>query len=281
LNLYETLANVKADLDPVSATTHDAALLRYLEAASRAIDLYCYRHFFVRSETRYQTPAIPQRVILDDDLLVATTMTADSEQDGTYDGETWTEDTDFWLVPRNGWPKHSMEITEFGSYTFRGGRHNLKIVGQWGYGDGLSATPYTDSGFTGTLATTTGTTLTADSDPSATVKVGHTILIGTEQMYVSAISDTSVTVTRGVNGTTAAAHSEAAINVYKYPAPVSQMCAWLARQYFKDRRNSPEMSQERIGDYFYTRLATAVDNQQRRVLGPFVRAHVPGEVTFA
>ena len=50
------------------------------------------------------------------------------------------------------------------------------------------------------------------------VKVGDTLLIGSEQLYVTAISTDDLTVERGVNGITAATHADlTAISRFVYP----------------------------------------------------------------
>lgn len=272
MNTYGTLAQVKADL-VITGTSEDSNLLRYLESASRAIDRYCARWFYVQSAARFQTAVEVGRkrqILLDADLLSVSAFAADTENDGTYDGESWVESTDYWLTPYNGWPKLTVEETGFGNYFLALTDRLYKLTGQWGYGDGESATPYTASGLTGTVASAGGTTITASADASTTIYAGHTLLIGSEQVYVTAVSGTSITVKRGMNGTTATSHSAVAMNIYRYPADVQQFAVWMAGSEFKDRGKG-EMSQERMGDYFYTRMVNGVDKKLLRVLGPYRR----------
>lgn len=270
MNDYATLSAVKADLG-IAVSTHDAILSGFIEASSRGIDRFCHRHFFVETKTRWFTPRWSTAVLFDDDLLSVTALTTDSEADGTYDGETWVEDTDFWLVPYANFPKSRAEITAFGNFAFSNVRRNVQVVGEWGYGDGTDATPYTLSALTATVADASTTTLTASADATSLIFAGQTLLVGLEKMYVSVVSDVTVTVTRAVNGTTAAEHDAlSAINIYDYPAGIKRMCSWLAGSEFK-QRNTQGMAQERMGDYFYTKLATEVSEQQRRVLSPYQR----------
>ena len=65
---------------------------------------------------------------------------------------------------------------------------------------------------------------TFDRDPSGTdLQVGHTVLMGTEQMFVSSASGTRFTVIRAVNGSTGASHGSGdTIEVYEYPAPIRE-----------------------------------------------------------
>ena len=64
----------------------------------------------------------------------------------------------------------------------------------------------------------------------------QTILIDSEQLYITAISGNTLTVQRGVNGTTAATHSGgAAVNNYVYPELVVQAFLDIAKQIFRNR----------------------------------------------
>ena len=61
-------------------------------------------------------------------------------------------------------------------------------------------------------------------------------MIDSEQLYITAISDNTLTVQRGVNGTTAATHSGgAAATRYDYPELVVQACLDIAKLTFRNR----------------------------------------------
>lgn len=270
MNHYIPLEHLKADIG-VTDTTEDAELFRYIEAASREIDAHAGRRFFVQTATKYVTPNSAGMVLFDDDLLSVSALTTDSETDGTYDGETWAQDTDFWLVPYNSFPKYAAELTFEGSYTFANLRRNVKIVGEWGYGTGLTATPYTTLSATvsGSHNPTT-TTLTASA--ADVILAGQTLRVGSEQMFVESVNGAACTVKRGVNGSTAASAANAdPIAVYEYPRMVSRACAILASCYFKERQLSPGMQQERIGDYFYSRAQQEFRTAMGHQLAPFTR----------
>ena len=270
MNCYATLNDVKADLG-ITATSEDTNILRYIEAVSRAIDRYCSRRFYVGTETRYQTPARvfdTTKLMFDDDLLSVTTFSADSEGDGTYDGETWTENTDYWLQPFNVFPKLGAILTAFGNYGFVVTDRYIKVVGNWGYGDGRSATPYVSA--SANLTATDGSTTAPTVSAIGGIKVGHTLLVESEQIYVSAISGTTLTVRRGMNGTSGASHAAKAAYIYEYPADIRQFCAWMSATEFKNR-NKGGFMQERMGDYFYMRMVNDIDKAMLRILGPFIR----------
>ena len=271
-NLYATLASLKTLLG-ITATTYDADLLGYLEAASRWVDAACLRHFYVETGTRYFDGTRTDDLPLDDCMSV-TSFLADSEVDGTFDGETWTEgdEEDYVLSPLNGWPKMGAMANSWGDYAFSAARRRYKVTGQWGYGDGESATPYDASGITVTLATTTGTTATLSAE--GTIKAGHTLLVESEQLYVAAVTSDGTkqaTVTRGVNGTTAATHAAKAASVYRYPRNVQRYTVLLAGDAYNGM-DELGMESEGIGTYRY-KVGKAADRlvQESRILGPFVR----------
>lgn len=266
-NLYTTLDAVKGPLGFSSITTHDAALLALIEQASRAVDVDCNRHFYAETAVRLFDVKRRDRVAVDD-LLAVTTLETDGELDLTYD-TTWTA-SDYFFNPPNSYPKTLIVAHPTGTYTFTVGERALRVTGSWGFGDGKRAAPWDSVGATGTVATTNGTTLTLSV--SAAVKVGETILCETEQMYVSAVSGTSATVTRGVNGTTAATHSTAALSRAAYPASVVAMTEYMARAMFSEI-GKENIVQERIGEYSWMahQRPRVMEEQMLRVLGPFRR----------
>ena len=273
-NYYMTVPTLRSRLG-ISGTASDTQIAESIERASRYVDSLTKRYFYTETATRYiDTGESAASLLLLADLLVATTVTTDSELDGTYDGETWTENNDFWLWPSNSWPKNALEITGFGSYGIaKNARRYIKIVGTWGYGDGESSSPWTATAITGTVATTTGTTLTLSAD--GTIERGHTIKIGTEQMFVSATATGNATVTRGVNGTTAAAHSTAIISTANYPALIVGACQAFGITAFR-KIGGEEFESEGIGDYRYKRFsASNQEMRDRRLVSSFVHSVIP------
>jgi len=277
MNLYATLDDLKARLD-ITAATDDAVLLAYLEAASREVDNLCHRHFYVETATRYFDTKSSFSKLPIDDVLSVTTFTTDSELDGTYDGETWTEGAtnDFTLWPWNSWPKMEVDVAVGGDYSFpKKVDRFVKIVGSFGYGDGQSATPYDAAGVTVTVANGVLTTITVSAND--VIEPGHTILAGTEQMYVSAVGVLSFTAERGVNGTTAAAQAGAAASIYRYPKLVTQAVEIAAGDLYNNE-GTEGFSSERIGDYSYQKLTNRGDAMIKEVLGRFVGSYIKAVV---
>ena len=236
-NCYCTLAELKSRT-AIPDTVDDTNLKAVLESVSRQIDRYCDRRFFVETRTRYYMPDCATRLDVDDLLSVSTSgLTTDDDGDRTYEN-TWAT-TDYDLEPVNApyespaRPYRYLTVTPNGDYTFPTGlAKSVKIVGSWGFYQYLQSLDVLGAAITSTTATTFTATSGTGYSP------GQTILIGTEQMHVQSVSGTTITVTRGANGTTAATALNAAV-VYAYSYPmVNEACLLQCARIFA-RRNSP------------------------------------------
>lgn len=270
MNCYSDLVTVKDRLQ-ITATTWDTMLLEMLNSASRIIDNYCNRHFYVKSETRYFNGAVPLQI---DDLLSIDTdgLTTDEDGDATFENTFAT--TDYILYPLNKFPKTKIELSADSNYgSFGYTKKGCSIAGKWGYGDGDSATPYTDSGDevedTGGIETDDTTITVTDADNFAP---GQTILIESEQCYISAYdtSANTLTVTRAVNGTTAAEHDkDTTIYIYDYPDDIAQATLQMAERYYETKGRV--FKSEKLGDYSYTMDGLTVEDIKTRLLGVYRR----------
>ena len=238
-----------------SGWTSDAgSIRRILEAVSRRIDDYCGGGTFgpltetrfydigsgsLRDSPQYQTVAItddiktsmstPGVVPLDGWIVSPTTVTAYGATDRAT-SETLTEgyNADFWLMPYNSAPKTILKLNEDTTKGFDAGQQTLSILGSWGYtADTVSVT--TSDAIGSTTATSASVTSATDLGPA------QTILIDSEQLYITAISGNTLTVERGVNGTTGATHSTVTVYRYDYPELVVQAALDLAKIVFRDR----------------------------------------------
>jgi len=188
------------------------------------------------------------RIPLDDWLLSPTTVTA---YDGSARGssETLTEGiaNDFLLEPYNRSPKNLLKLSEETSKSFSGGQQTLTILGSWGWQDEKSTAISTFDA----IGSTTTTSLSVAS--GASTYAGYTVLVDTEQMYVESVSSNTLTVVRGVNGTTSATHSGGASYYrYLYPSDVVDTCLEIARNRWRSRE---------VGT---TQLIGSGDNQMTR-----------------
>ena len=141
---YCNISDVKGVLG-ITATTDDTVIRKICEASSRSIDSYCNRYFYTQSATRYFDGAI--RLWLPD-LLSITGLKTDEDGDGTF--ENTFAITDYILYGAgledslNTYPRTRIEISVDSDYSsFASGiKKGVQIVGVWGYGDGISATPH-------------------------------------------------------------------------------------------------------------------------------------------
>ncbi len=245
---YATIADLKGILG-ITATTDDTIMRKICESSSRAIDRYTGRYFHTTKETKYFDGATRLWI---PDLLSIDTSGLKTDEDGDLDYDNTLATTDYILYPLNGYPKTRIEIDPNGDYSsFASGiKKGVSIAGTWGYGDGITATPYIED-------TTIAEDLTAgeaavDVTSVTNLSPGNVLLIGSEQYYIYSIATLTLTTEPGVNGTTEATHSSGApVNIYQYPADIRQACIDLAVDLYQNRAKRG-IESERIGDYSYT-----------------------------
>lgn len=224
MNGYARLGDVKDDVTGLSAAVTagtDESYLRDIADASRAFDNDCNgRHFYADQATRYFRGDGTRTLYLPHDLISVTTLAVDTNGDGTAD-LTLVEGTDFWLRPEaageRGNPYWQVDLIPWGTQLayWPSTEHAIAITGLWGW-----SYEKEDTGLTATVADASGTTVTTSAAASSLVYPGDTIVIEDEQLYVSAVNGTTVTVQRGINGTTAAAHSAKTLYVRRYPRDI-------------------------------------------------------------
>ena len=265
MNLYCDLATFKARLGITSAAD-DAMLLTLLHNVSRAIDAYAGRAFSVQTETRYfDGSASP--LFFDRDLIAVTTFKSDDNNDGAWE-PTWPA-SDYELLPYNAPHKTAIAVTTWGT---RGNflpaqQKAIELAGRWGYEETYDASGATIN--EGGTFSASDATLTVSN--GALFKTGQTIKLDSEQLYVSAISTNDLTVTRAVNGTTAATHADGtAISIYRYPQSIVEACIIAASQHWSRRAAGFVISS---GDGQAAPLAE-LDATARGLLLPYRRLHV-------
>jgi len=241
-----------------SGWTSDAIILRrILETASLRIDDYVgMQSFGARTDTKYFDigtgssrdtvqlyeyagnntdigvgDRLVQSIPLGAWLVSPSTVTSYSGTDRTT-SETLTEgyNNDFFLTPYNSTPKIELKMNEDTAKALNAGQQTLSIAGTWGYSNDTTGALTTTGAITSTSVVSWGVNDATD------LEVATTILVDTEQMYITGISSNTLTVERGVNGTTAATHtSGASVYTYIYPSDVVQACLDLGRIFFRDR----------------------------------------------
>ena len=255
---YASIADVKGVLG-ITATTDDVTIRKIVEAASRSIDQYTNRTFVTSTATKIFDGNVELWI---PDLLSITTLKTDEDGDYDYDNTYDTGDYILYGVgiedTLNTYPKIRIEIDPNGDYSsFASGyKKGVQIAGVWGYGDGISATPYiADTTITEDLtAGESAIDVTAVTNLSA----GQLILIGSEQYYIYSIATTTLTVEPGVNGTTQAIHSSGAtIYIYQYPSDIRQACIDLSVALYQNR-SKQGLQSEHIGDYSWVASGTSL-----------------------
>lgn len=263
---YATLYQARQYLGlSATETGDDTKLETFAQQSSRSIERYCRRRFDVRYETRLLDYPIAARsafgvysaemfvaqmnaagdlgqgrLKVDDDLLSVSELLNGEE--------TEVVASDYVLEPANVYPKHSIRLKSgSGLYWLPDSDGNreqvISVTGLWGYHD-----RYSDA-WVNSLDTVQNNPLTAiatsltvsDGDGLAgdgaanRFQAGQLIQIESEFLEVSYVSSNTLTVVRGANGSTAAAHAQGtAISIYR-PMPdvvlaATRLIAWRYRQ---------------------------------------------------
>jgi hypothetical protein len=154
------------------------------------------------------------------DLLTVTSMAVDQDADGVYE-TMLTIGSDAFLWPNNPEPNEpyrGIQLNPLGSLiAYPTGPRRVQIAGVWGYSQEAEATGQTIQDALGIDTSVTAITVL---DGSA-IDPGDTLVIDAEQMDVASVTPTVVTVTRAINGTTAAIHANGtAISRRRFPRDV-------------------------------------------------------------
>ena len=221
------------------------------------------------------------QVLLVPDLISVDSngLKTDDNKDRTFE-TTWAT-TDFLLLPSNADPT-SADNPESRAYTkvevdtdagtkadWPVGRQTVQIAGQWGWWRHLKRASETANAIAD--ASTTSVTVSSRTD----VEAGHTLLIDSEQLHVESYSGNTLTVVRGTNGTTAAAHSGgAAIDIYEYPGPVVEATIIQAARLWR-RKDSAYSAAIGFPETGQARVFNRLDPDVQLLLGQY-RKHALG-----
>lgn len=209
---YTTRAIVKSQYLDVTQTTDDALITDIVKDVSRQIDAVSNRRFAPFIQTRYFDTPLGYDLYFDTDLFSVTSIT-------NGQGAALTA-SDYKLYPLNESPKQKATIIKSTGLEWQmNGTSDpegaISVAGAWCYArDG----GWIDSGAVlGVGANDTTTSLTVTTGK---INVGQLVKIDDEYLYVTAVtvstSDT-LTVVRGVNGSTAASHLISAALYYWQP----------------------------------------------------------------
>ncbi len=254
LTMGEMMPNVYGDLTTLKSAaflnapddTRDERLLGMLETASRWIDGYCDRHFFTtQGERRFDGTGRVTLVVTD--LVSADEVRVRQGSTGRWIG--WNSG-DWLAYPLNAAPTepdgrpYTRIVATAGGRRFPLSRGGVIIAGAWGYGDVREDTGLQVSGAGAATEDTEIAVAAPGGAPAVSLSSGHTVRIGNEQMYVTNAVDgqdaTTLTVRRGVNGTTPAMHAaNSGVSVYRYPAAVTEACLQQVALWWRERLGAP------------------------------------------
>lgn len=248
MNEYASIEDVKSTLD-VTGTGDDTLLRGFLTAACRMWDDWTFRRFYPEVKTRYYDhPNVRDTTLLklNANLLEITTLT-------TANATVTVAAADYnlmWAEGYDGPPWNRIQLDPQGDQVYfewstTPAKANA-VTGTWGWHDDW-ANAWLNSGDTlkSAVTSTSATTLTLNSVTGADghgnsprFKQQQILKIDSEYLYVVSKDTTghTLTVIRGVNGTTAATHSlGATVYVYQPPAMVRQVAVRLATFLYRQK----------------------------------------------
>lgn len=271
---YTTVADLRATYLKSNQVTDDVLLLDMIRAVSRDIDRLSVKRFYPRIETRYlDPPFLSAQALVDGDargypLPRYRELALDVGEDGWLLAVTTLANGDgtsiasskYNLVPKNSTPYYAIKLKQAADVSWEpdsDGNYEqvIALTGVWGYHNDY-AHAWEDTLGTvqnATEITAGGTSLLVQTGK---VKAGYLLKIGTEYLYVSALTvaatDTA-TVVRGVNGSTAAAHANGtAISRWAVSAELELLCRQAAAATYKLRDNPSGETVSIDGNSFHT-----------------------------
>lgn len=237
INGYLTLAEYKRDADIDDSTdsdaTDDLVLEDLIEEASRFIDEETGRTYYPRVETRYHDAQNGRELWLDDDLLEVISI--------TNGDDTTIASTEYNLVPRNDTPHYAIKIIQSSSEIWdldsSGNSEGvIDIAGYWGYHTNYSQRAWITGSTISDSDTITAALTTIGVASGTLFDADQIIKIESELIRVTAVSTNDLTVVRGENGSTAAAHVDStAVYIWSVHPPAKSACRSIARSEYKRR----------------------------------------------
>jgi hypothetical protein len=248
-----------------------AEIERVLERASRAVDDHCHRNFYALTATRVFDGNGDSRMWIPD-LLAVTSVKFDEDGNRVFE-LSLAAATDYFLKrpghdDEDALPRTMIILDDVNgqrsSFTCR--ERLVEIVGRWGYTEAVER-------IVPTITLADGATETATLSAAGDVQNGQTLRVSasSEQVYVrSGGGTTTLTVTRGVNGTTAAGAAGAAVDRFVYVDAVVEATLIMASRRWK-RREQQFASVTSSPSGFEVARAMAVDPDVQMDLSHLVR----------
>ena len=197
----------------INGVDRDATIDRIIEASARRIDRQTRRFFIPRTETRlYRWPREQSSrgyVLWVDQGLISVTTLQTKAQDSS---PTTIAASDFFVEPNNtGPPFNRIEIDLSSSAAFEAGdtpQRSISVTGSWGFSN--------DTRSAGTVASGLASSATASSfvaSDSSLLDVGDTMLIESEQVFISNVASAALTGSILLDGALTATQSQTSVTV--------------------------------------------------------------------
>ena len=185
-NWYTTREAVKRAVRS-NGNENDEAIDRLIESACRDVDNMTHRWFIPRTQTRlFRWPGQYGRgdiLYLDADLISVTTLQTKAQNSSP----TTISSSDYFLEPNNtNPPYHRIEIDISSTASFESGdtsQRSISVAGSWGFSNDTVSAGTVSSGLASDAAATS--MVCSNGSLSSGVNVGDTLLIESEQLFVS------------------------------------------------------------------------------------------------
>ena len=259
---YYTYATVAEFRDYLAGTgysagwTSDASVLRrMLHAVSKLMEAYCQYNTWGPTTSALEfdigsgslinderllypnvapfetTAARKQEIIFPYWAISLSTVTSYADTARTS-SETWSEglSNDYLKIPYDSSPFLGFKKSTESTKALNGGQKTLVVDGTWGWQDTESIE------LTGTSEALDTSERDVDVSSASNCSEGMTIKIENELMYVESIAGNTLTVIRGVAGTTAATHTTSqSVTRQTFPDDVVQTCLEITRVRYRER----------------------------------------------
>ena len=271
VNTYNTLAELKARAG-ITGTGGDSSLWLALYGASRSVDRFTNRRFYVLNEIRTFDLDDPAGFTVPD-LVSVTALKEDADGDRVF--EVTRATNDYLLYPANaaptmpwGTPYGKIVADPDGALpTFAIGRRTMQVDGEWSYRKDVADTG-ADLNQGGSLSATATTVTVTDG---TLIAAGETVILESEQLFVRNVSGNDLTVSRGVNGTSAVSHADSIdISVVRYPAEVAEAVILMAGRLWK-RKDTPYGPSAGAQGFGVLEIVPGLDPDVHMLLAPLRR----------
>jgi hypothetical protein len=185
-NWYATREAVKRAVRS-NGSENDEAIDRLIEAASRDVENMTHRWFIPRTQTRLfkwpGTYGLGDILWMDADLISVTTLQTQAQDSSP----TTIASSDYFLEPSNNAPPYNrIEIDISSSAAFESGdtsQRSISVAGSWGFSADTVSVGTVASGLDSDATVTS--MVASNSSLTSGVNVGDTLLIESEQVFVT------------------------------------------------------------------------------------------------